>query len=123
MDKKIIVAFHIGRGGNYHNQGHKTYCGEKRIDEFTDDLFLRNRDLKGKFISPEFFHENGSPVGLSLDEYNSGIGRIDIDGDYDTTYTCLLSDCDDSELELIDNSSVYKSFQLITELEHILINQ
>jgi hypothetical protein len=37
----IIVAFHTGRGGCYNNPGHTSFIGEKKISEFTDDLFIR----------------------------------------------------------------------------------
>lgn len=35
-----IVAFHIGRGGRFHNAGHLSYIGQKKIGEFTENLFL-----------------------------------------------------------------------------------
>lgn len=38
--KKIIVAFHIGRGGRFYNPGFKSFIGEKSINDFTDDLFI-----------------------------------------------------------------------------------
>lgn len=37
----IIVAFHTGRGGRFYNAGHTTFIGEKSIDVFTSDLFIR----------------------------------------------------------------------------------
>jgi hypothetical protein len=49
---KIIVAFHIGRGGRFHNAGHKTYLGEKEICEFLDDLhteFENQSDFKNRY--------------------------------------------------------------------------
>ena len=36
-----IVAFHTGRGGRYYNAGHVTFLGEKKISDFTYDLFVR----------------------------------------------------------------------------------
>lgn len=30
-DNKIIVAFHIGRGGRFHNPGHKKFKGTYRF--------------------------------------------------------------------------------------------
>lgn len=35
-----IVAFHTGRGGRFYNPGHTTFIGEKKISDFTGDLFL-----------------------------------------------------------------------------------
>lgn len=37
---QTIVAFHTGRGGRFYNAGHVSFIGERRIDEFTNDLFL-----------------------------------------------------------------------------------
>ncbi len=36
-----IVAFHTGRGGRFYNAGHVTFLGEKKISDFTYDLFVR----------------------------------------------------------------------------------
>jgi hypothetical protein len=134
--ENTIVAFHIGRGGHFYNQGHKTFLGEREIGEFTEDLFLNyenetrlweehgkedeifdlvyNEDfeaLAAKYdIYPQdlgekvYFDGSGNPVGLTKKEVDSGIGRIDIDGDYDTTYTQYLSDCDEREIEIIKKS-------------------
>ena len=35
-----IVAFHIGRGGHFHNPGHLSFIGKKLISDFTDSLFI-----------------------------------------------------------------------------------
>jgi hypothetical protein len=136
---QIIVAFHIGRGGRFHNAGHKSFIGEKKISDFTSDLFDRfqneneildkidstrrpllhekienlisekNFDALAKFgITEEDLGEieyyegaSGSIVGLTQTECESGVGRINIDNDYDTTYTCLIEDCNENELALI----------------------
>ena len=37
---ETIVAFHIGRGGRFHNSGHVSFIGFKTINEFTSDLFV-----------------------------------------------------------------------------------
>lgn len=36
---KTIVAFHVGRGGRFNNQGFTKFIGDKNINEFTDKLF------------------------------------------------------------------------------------
>lgn len=152
---KTIVAFHIGRGGEFYNQGHRTFLGEKEIGEFTDDLFLnfenqhsiyrkiQSRYLPNlsslydaaienidddksiaararieKFLGVKFgelvyFDEGGNPVDLTAEEEATGLGRIDCDGEYDTTYTKYLEDCTDEELRLIvENRHVYVSDQV-----------
>lgn len=40
-------------------------------------------------------------VGLSEEECNSGVGRINIDNEYNTTYCKHLSDCNETELQLV----------------------
>lgn len=145
----IIVAFHIGRGGQFYNSGHKTFIGERKIDEFTNDLFLNyentfeiSQKLEGYDNLTELFQTaiedsnaaisakarlqkwgfdlgeqiytggNGESVGLSVAKAETGIGRINIDYDYDTTYTCYVENCDEHELQLIKNCSDYKSPEL-----------
>lgn len=63
--------------------------------------------LKMPFGEKEYFDGGGNPVGLTEREAESGIGIINIDNDYDTTYTCLLSDCDENELNAIRNSNEF----------------
>ena len=138
--KSSIVAFKIGRGGQFYNAGHKSYIGEYEIGHFTYDLF-RDYENASSIIDSLKFHpnlkefveeyymdpnekaqklfdklgfdfgeviyceSNGNPVGLTESDEESGIGCIDIDGDYDTTYTKYLHECDLSELKLIDNDN------------------
>lgn len=136
-----IVAFHIGRGGRYHNAGHREFIGTKPISYYVDDLFLSHEnflDIKKKIDGRKNLEEllinasdgdfeaeqrlerlgmplgeqiyidsNGNPVGLTVEEADGGIGCIDIDGDYDTTYTKLLSDCDTNELKTMKESPNY----------------
>lgn len=46
-------------------------------------------------------------VGLTEREAETGLGRIDIDGEYNTTYTCYLDECDRDEVALIKQSKDY----------------
>jgi hypothetical protein len=136
-----IVAFHIGRGGRFHNSGHVTYLGQEKIGKFVGDLFLSHANemaFSGRFgfastgnksqkcildlITDEEYDEleekfgitiemlgekvykdgNGNPI-ITEQQVNSGIGCINIDNDYDTTYCQTLSDCNDNEIQLIYN--------------------
>lgn len=152
--EKTIVAFHIGRGGRFHNAGHLSFVGCRKIGDFTDDLFdtYENRnefkdrygfdyadggrcildligdeewdELEEKFgITEEMLGEKiyvdggGNPVGLTQDEVDSGIGRINIDFSYDTTYTCYLKDCDEDEIHAIKNSQEYIKDDLLELIE------
>ena len=138
LQKKSIVAFHVGRGGRFNNEGFLTYLGEKRIDEFTGNLFTNYKNqydifkkikglknLEAKYYECcdtddfSFFDErlgleigekiytdcNGEPVGLTEKECESGIGCINIDNRFDTTYCKYFEDCDDIEIELINKES------------------
>ena len=47
-DNRIVVAFHIGRGGQFYNPGHKTYKGEINFTQLCNSqnnyLYEVNRD-------------------------------------------------------------------------------
>ena len=92
-NKDLIVAFHIGRGGRFYNSGHLSYIGENTINSFTNDLFLNESQTM-------YTDTNGNEL---LPVENNGIGCIDIDGEYDTTYTCKVSDLNDNEIQAIVN--------------------
>ena len=52
-----IVCFHTGRGGRFHNPGHRTYVGEFDIQDMlnswlADKTFINERDEKGRFSKP-----------------------------------------------------------------------
>jgi hypothetical protein len=143
--KKIIVSFHIGRGGRFYNQGHVSFIGEQDINDFVDDLFIRfenepkilsrfsnnqllnavrnaiadeDYDTLVKFaITKEdlgqreyYCGASGSSVGLLVD--NDGTGRINIDNDYNTTYSCFIEDCSENDIRLIHEYTGYKSREL-----------
>ena len=90
-NQDLIVAFHIGRGGRFHNSGHTSYIGEKNINDFTSDFFL-NRD------ETFYIDCNGKEI-LAVD--NDGTGKVNIDNDYDTTYACKVSDLSEEEINII----------------------
>ena len=48
-----------------------------------------------------YIDECGNPVELTVKEAETGIGCINIDNEYNTTYTCYLEDCSEYELEAI----------------------
>jgi len=150
-NEKTIIAFHIGRGGRFNNQGYLTFCGEKKIGDFTEDLFcnFENQNDFKKRVGFDSSHEdvkcildcltdedfdtleenygitkemlgekvyyagNGSAVGLTEKDVESGIGRIDEDGEYDTTYTTYLDDLSEGEIEAIKRDNGYKSQEII----------
>jgi len=113
-ENKIIVAFHIGRGGRFYNAGHKTFLGELNFRDLqelnADNIFYRDRDERGRFMKTEIYDGAGSFV--SDDDPKGLIGRLDFDGDYDTDYCKYIEDCTDEELQIIAKSIDFKSFEL-----------
>lgn len=49
-----------------------------------------------------YVDHNDTPVGLSVKEAATGVGCINLDNDYDTTYAIYLQDVSEQELKLID---------------------
>lgn len=150
-----IVAFHIGRGGQFRNPGYLSFIGEYTIGHYVDDdLFLSRenaweigkkikgkKNLEAKFRSAlegdddsvSFFEKiglslgeliyidcNGNSVGLTQAEEETGIGRINIDHDYNTTYTCLLKDIDEKEAQAVLRCKEYINSEIIDYAKELL---
>jgi 2',3'-cyclic-nucleotide 2'-phosphodiesterase (5'-nucleotidase family) len=124
---RVIVAFHVGRGGRFNNGGHITYIGESN---FTDLIGLNDSHLyyqdrvKGKFSKPYYSDCNGTII-VDTDEYGKEVGTLEFDTIYDTDYCKYIEDCNDSELELISNYTGYKSYELelfLKEFENNLVD-
>ena len=103
--QNIKVRFHIGRGGRFHNAGHKTYVGT--VNDLSDcfgDSFIISEDENGKTLPDSEWQlmDGGGNVILSgRDEIESETGILDWDGEYDTDIVCYLTDCDERECQLI----------------------
>ena len=98
--QETIIKFKISRGGRFNNAGYLTFSDTSRINEgYTfDDLFLNEE-------TGEYLNDSGNEVGLTQEEAETGIGRIDQDGEYDTTYTLLLSEINSKELSAIKEAN------------------
>ena len=111
---KIIVAFHIGRGGRHNNPGHLTFIGEKNFQELLslncNNVFEHNQDEKGGFCTP--FLTDGQGNSVTDDDIRGEVGRLEFDGHYDTYTARYIEDCTDSELEVIVQSNLYKRGEL-----------
>ncbi len=103
---RTIAMFHVGRGGRFGNAGHLTFVGFKPIDD--------SYEVENLFIHENEFDEYGNPIEvgvfdcsgkliMSIENWHeacrTGIGRIDIDGAYDTTYTEYVDSLSENELE------------------------
>ena len=149
-----IVAFHIGRGGNYNDAGYLTFLGVNPISYYTNDLFVGyinayrvfkllgdRENLKEKYyeaiggdkaaqhlfdrlglsLGKEIYLDSaGSPVGLSLAQESTGVGVINIDNEYDTTYCKYLINIDVNEAHAIINSSLNCDAEIIDYAKQIL---
>jgi len=101
---KKVAMFHIGRGGMFNNSGHLSFVGFKKIDDCHDweqNTFSKSRDEKSRFCST-FLTDCSGNVLMNADEYkkaiDEGIGTLDFDGVYDTTYTTYTEELSDDEL-------------------------
>lgn len=103
--QNVKVRFHIGRGGRFHNSGHKTYVGT--VDSLSDcfgDSIIISEDENGKPLPDSEWQliDSGSNVILSgRDEIEAETGILDWDGGYDTDIVRYLSECDDDEYQMI----------------------
>jgi hypothetical protein len=117
-EKQITVAFHIGRGGRFNNQGHLRYMGEMNIasainlcDNSGNNIFRHNKDAHGKFCKPYYADHNGNHL-IDEAEIATGVGTLNFDNDYDTVYCKHIGDCDEIELQLIADNTDYKSYEV-----------
>lgn len=95
-----ILCFHIGRGGRFHNPGFLTLkSAETEIMKTSafNNLFI-DEDAKPE---DEYRDASGNPIGLTVAQAESGIGMIDIDGGYDTTYTTKIADLSEAEINAV----------------------
>lgn len=103
--QNMKVRFHIGRGGQFHNAGQKTYVGTVNdlSDCFGDSIVFSEDENGDKLPDSEWqLVDGGGNVILSgRDEIESDTGILDWDGEYDTDIVRYLEDCDDDEYQLI----------------------
>jgi hypothetical protein len=113
--ERIIVAFHIGRGGRFHNQGHSTYIGEKNFQDLiqlrSNDLFYRDRDMFGRFCKPYIVDCNDTTI-VEAEDMTALVGKLDYDGDYDSHVACYLDECDEETLKQIADSGEWLSSEI-----------
>lgn len=105
-----IVKFHIGRGGRYYNPGHLTFVGCEGINEGQafDELFLSEDET-------QYLDSQGEEVGLTVEEAETGIGKINQDNEYDTTATMYITDCDHLQLAAIAEARPWNLKELLIE--------
>lgn len=108
---EALVAFHIGRGGRFHNPGHVTYNPYvKSFSELVskkDWYFINFEDEDGNPLADEDWTLTDCDGNVYLEgreEIEGDTGRVAWDTDYDTDYVCRIKNCNEEELEMIYNS-------------------
>ena len=118
---KNLACFHIGRGGRFNNQGYKTYRNDiedfqELLRYYADELFEYTEDEDGNQLPNKeccIKDCNGNVLVQGLEAMTSETGRLDFDGDYDTTYVKDIDHCTDSELYAIIDA--YKGGERVDE--------
>lgn len=101
-----IVAFHIGRGGRFHNPGHKSFNQhiQKLSDCFSSNSIIFQEDEEGNPLPDEkwqLIDGGGNVILEGRANIKSKTGVLDWDGQYDTDIVQYLDECDDAEIEMI----------------------
>lgn len=112
---KALVCFHIGRGGHFHNPGHKSYNPwVKSFGDLVnqDWLFINNEDEEGNELDDDDWTLtdcSGNVLIEGRDEIEAETGTLSRDGEYDTDIVQRLEDCDDDEIELVYEEGTHHS--------------
>ena len=115
--KNTLVAFHIGRGGRFHNGGHYTYMNDIKdfhdlVKSRNDYLFWHDTDSNDKPLPPDEWvvTDGAGNQMLTYDEANQSTGILDFDGEYNTDIVCSLCDCpgaaEDALLDAFRNGEI-----------------
>jgi hypothetical protein len=116
--EKTIAMFHISGGGG--NSRKVTFQGFKKITDCYDwdmHCFLKNEDEEGNLLPEDewtIVGDSGNEI-MDAEEYNvamtEGIGTLNFDEDYDTTYSKYLDDISEDELRTIISEGAAADFQ------------
>ena len=108
MKKDIICCFRISRGGRFFNPGHLEYLPHI---QHVRDLPLVDYIYPPEDNDPhaEWVGEDGTKVGLTNNDYNTGVGIINSDGNYDTEYCKYIVNLSNEELEVVFKSKYVSS--------------
>ena len=103
---EYIVAFHVGRGGRFHNPGYKTFVQHitQLSDCFSESSIIFQEDEEGNSLPDEqwqLIDGGGNVILEGRDNIESDTGILEWDGSYDTDIVKYLSECDDSEIDII----------------------
>lgn len=116
-EEPIYVAFHIGRGGMFHNPGNKTFLGELDYEDLIREnvndgkLFIEDTsydpetDAETDLPREEWYATDGAGnIIIEKGDLDRKTGCINFDGAYDTDYAKTIEDLDEKEWEAIINA-------------------
>lgn len=103
---EYIVAFHIGRGGRFHNPCHKSFMPyvSKLSDCFSESSIILKEDEDGNPLPDEkweLIDGGGNTILEGREKIESDTGILDWDGEYDTDIVQYLDECTLDEIEII----------------------
>ena len=103
--KSIIVCFHVGRGGNHHNPGYKSFNPYVHsIQDLFENGFLNCEDEDGNPLPDDEWtltDQGGNIILEGRQEIESPVGVLEWDTIYDTDIVRYIEDCTDEEMELV----------------------
>jgi hypothetical protein len=82
-----------------------------------EELYGITEHMLGKRL---WYTQTGHCVGLRERDSDIGIGHIDIDGEYESYYTCEIDDCDEKELKAIKKANWSSNNDIIEYIEDFL---
>lgn len=110
---KLFASFHIGRGGQFHNQGHLSFVAEENFQQLigrcSDVCTIFNEDEDGNPLPDEewvLVDCGGNIIIQGRDEIEAETGRLEWDGEYDTDYVKVA----DEELREDEIAAIFKAY-------------
>lgn len=112
-EKKHTVAFHIGRGGRFNNQGHKTFMPYvKELSDCFGEATIISDDFEGNQLLDQEWQlvdRGGNVILKGRENIENEVGYLNWDNDYDTDIVKYIEDCDDEEIDLLKRELSTKS--------------
>lgn len=120
--EKIILLFHISHGGG--NNKKLSYHGKKDIvkcDAFSNQFIKYDKDSWSVLLTCD-----GKEL-MSDEEYQkattTGIGRLEIDGDYNTWYTEYFNKISENEFKALDVDTQKEYLNIVNEIPLDILNK
>ena len=120
----IIVAFHEGRGGRYHNPGHLKYLPDVKClqDLYDDSLYIVDTDQDDNKLPIEehvLLDSGGNEILHGKDIYEK-TGVLGIDGQYDSYYVFHLDEMPE-RFEGVMANEVKNGISLDEDTKHTIV--